>query len=109
MGYAVTDEGEAKKYYEMKKDYRLCVFWAAIWLSLSVPLPVSARQLDCQRQNPDVSQQTLSDRRVDEKQQIEALYKQMYRAMVEKEHGVSFNYIKPIMMVDNYLPVFDID
>ena len=26
-----------------------------------------------------------------------------------KEHGVSFNYIKPIMMVDNYLPVFDMN
>ena len=85
MGYAVTDEGEAKKYYEMKKDYRLCVFWAAIWLSLSVPLPVSARQPDCQRQNPSVSQQILSDNKMDDKSQIEALYKQMYRAMVEKD------------------------
>ena len=26
-----------------------------------------------------------------------------------KEHGVSFNYIKPILMVDNYLPVFDMN
>ena len=26
-----------------------------------------------------------------------------------KEHGVAFNYIKPILMVDNYLPVFDMN
>lgn len=26
-----------------------------------------------------------------------------------KDHGVSFNYIKPILMVDNYLPVFDMN
>lgn len=26
-----------------------------------------------------------------------------------KEHGVCFNYIKPILMVDNYLPVFDMN
>ena len=26
-----------------------------------------------------------------------------------KERGVTFNYIKPIMMVDNYLPVFDMN
>lgn len=25
------------------------------------------------------------------------------------EHGVTFNYIKPILMVDNYLPVFDMN
>jgi len=26
-----------------------------------------------------------------------------------KEHGVNFNYVKPILMVDNYLPVFDMN
>lgn len=26
-----------------------------------------------------------------------------------QEHGVTFNYIKPILMVDNYLPVFDMN
>lgn len=26
-----------------------------------------------------------------------------------KEHGVSFHYIKPLLMVDNYLPVFDMN
>lgn len=69
----------------MKKDYRLCAFWVVTWLSLSVLSPVSARQPDCLKQNPSVSQRILSDKRMDDKQQIEALYKQMYRAMIAKD------------------------
>jgi len=60
--------------------------------------PVNASRVDCQRQNPSVSQRTLSDesrvsqsatfpknKKMDDKQQIEALYKQMYRAMIAKD------------------------
>ena len=74
-----------KKYYEMKKDYRLCVFWVATWLFLSVLSQQSMSAEDCQRQNLHASQQILSDNKMDDKQQIEALYKQMYQAMVEKD------------------------
>ena len=39
----------------------------------------------CQSRNPSVSQQTLSDKKMSDKEQIEALYREMYEAMVRKD------------------------
>ena len=45
----------------------------------------SVLEPDCLRQNHSVSQRILSDKKMDDKQAIEALYKQMYRAMIAKD------------------------
>lgn len=72
--------------------------WAVTWLFLFVPSAVSVSAAACQSRNPSVSQRILSDnirasksanfpknRAMDDKQQIEALYREMYEAMVRKD------------------------
>ena len=39
----------------------------------------------CQSRNPSVSQRIISDNLMNDKSQIEALYREMYKAMVEKD------------------------
>ncbi len=55
------------------------------WLFLSVLSMLSVSVAACQSRNPSVSQQTLSDKKMSDKEQIEALYREMYEAMVRKD------------------------
>ena len=69
----------------MKKDCRQCVCWAATWLFLSVPSMLSVSVAACQSRNPNESQRILSNKKMTDKDMIEALYREMYKAMVEKD------------------------
>ena len=69
----------------MKKDYSQCVHYVATWLFLSVPSMLSVSVAACQSRNPSVSQRILSDKLMNDKSQIEALYREMYEAMVRKD------------------------
>ena len=73
----------------MKKDCRQYVCWGATWLFLSVPSMLSVSVAVCQSRNPDVSQQTLSSKKMTDKVQIEAFYREMYAAMVAKDTASS--------------------
>jgi len=55
------------------------------WLFLSVLSMLSVSVAACQSRNPSVSQQTLSDKEMSDKDMIEALYREMYEAMVRKD------------------------
>ena len=55
------------------------------WLFLSVLSMLSVSVAACQSRNPSVSQQTLSDKKMSDKEQIEKLYREMYEAMVRKD------------------------
>ena len=55
------------------------------WLFLSVLSMLSVSVAAWQSRNPSVSQQTLSDKEMSDKDMIEALYREMYEAMVRKD------------------------
>ena len=55
------------------------------WLFLSVLSMLSVSVAACQSRNPSVSQRTLSDKEMSDKDMIEALYREMYEAMVRKD------------------------
>ena len=55
------------------------------WLFLSVLSMLSVSVAACQSRNPSVSQQTLLDKEMSDKDMIEALYREMYEAMVRKD------------------------
>ena len=55
------------------------------WLFLSVLSMLSVSVAACQSRNPSVSQQALSDKEMSDKDMIEALYREMYEAMVRKD------------------------
>ena len=55
------------------------------WLFLSVLSMLSVSVAACQSRNPSVSQHTLSDKEMSDKDMIEALYREMYEAMVRKD------------------------
>ena len=55
------------------------------WLFLSVLSMLSVSVAACQSRNPSVSQRILSDKEMSDKDMIEALYREMYEAMVRKD------------------------
>lgn len=67
----------------MKKALRLCVFFVGIGLLLFAPSPQSATV--CQKPNSTATAPISNSDTMTDRQQIEALYSEMYRAMVEKD------------------------